>query len=540
MPQSYNSNPATMEIVKNIPDLQRISDYVYYYAQHQPEHEALIWQHVRITYSEFAEKVKAVSMALLSYEIEKGDRVAFLGTPRPEYFIVMMAAVDIGAIWIGLNPRYRIGEFRHVVNQGSPKLIFAQDQIDGRDYSEELSILFAEFDSVDQVIIFDTEIPSVGVKFEDFLDCTPNISESRWRSAREHVEADDTAVIIFTSGTTGKPKGAMNSHYGLVYCAQIEFSRWPSRSMRVLQNMPINHIANIGMMSSYALVAGGTLVFMDRFDPGELLHTIEQEKITFWLQAPAMFHLAVNHPDFGQTDLSSLEYIIWGGGPMPQHLVEFLHGLGATLAMAYGMTELTAYVTYSDLDAGPEPLAGTIGRPEPRYELRLIKKDGNLANVGESGEIQAKGRWLMNGYFNQPEASSDAFTENGWLKTGDVAELRADGNWKLVGRIKEMFKSGGYNIYPREIEIVIEEHPNVAMSAVIGVPDPIYHEVGYAFVQCEQKTEITPVEIAGWCKERLANYKVPKVFEVVEELPKLPIGKIDKQALKKRVDPLTG
>ena len=528
-----------MEAARKPPDLQRVSDYVYHYAQHQPEHEALVWQSVRITYSGFAQKVKTVSRALLSSGIKKGDRIAFLGPPRPEYFIVMMAAVDIGAIWIGLNPRYRIGEFRHVMNQGSPKLVFAQNPIDGRDYGDELCTLFAEFDCVDQVITIDAQTPP-GIRFEDFLGCAGNISESKWHSVRECVNADDPAVIIFTSGTTGKPKGAMNSHYGLVYGAQTEFSRWPSRAMRVLQNMPINHIANIGMMSSYALVAGGTLVFMDRFEPGEILRTIEREKITFWLQAPAMFHLAANHPDFGQTDLSSLEYIIWGGGPMPQHLVEFLHGVGATLAMAYGMTELTAYVTYSDLDAGPESLAQTIGRPEPRYDLRLMKKDGTRAHAGESGEIQARGRWLMTGYYRQPEASRDAFTEDGWFRTGDVAERLPDGNWKLVGRIKEMYKSGGYNIYPREIETVIEEHPGVAMSAVIGVPDLLYHEVGHAFVQCEHGAGITPAEIEGWCRERMANYKVPKVFEIVEELPKLPIGKIDKQALKKRAGFRTG
>jgi acyl-CoA synthetase (AMP-forming)/AMP-acid ligase II len=203
--------------------------------------------------------------------------------------------------------------------------------------------------------------------------------------------------------------------------------------------------------------------------------------------------------------------------------------------MAYGMTELTAYVTYSDKDAGFDALSGTIGRPEPSYDLRLRTLDGQSVTVGASGEIQARGRWLMNGYFMQPEATREAYTDDGWFKTGDVAELRADGNWGLVGRTKEMYKSGGYNIYPREVEMAIEDHPAVAMSAVIGVPDEIYNEVGHAFVQLAPDAVASSEELKNWCKDQLANYKVPKAFDVLDELPRLPIGKIDKQGLRRKL-----
>ena len=420
--------------------------------------------------------------------------------------------------------------------EASPRLVFAFDQIEGRNYSTELAVLLEQYDSVEQVIVFDNPQPDVGITFERFLSQGQSTSDAQLQKARDCTETDDSAVIIFTSGTTGQPKGAMNSHFGLVHCAHIELDRWPGSNIRVLQNMPINHIANIGMMSSYCLVAGGALVFMDQFDPKLLLQTIEREKITFWLQSPVQFHLVTADEAFESSDLSSLEYIIWGGGPMPQHLVSYLHKLDATLAMAYGMTELTAYATYSDLDATSETLAETIGRPEPRYQLRLMTNAGDIAEIGESGEIQAKGRWLMNGYFNRPEATAEAFTDDGWFKTGDVAELCADGNWRLVGRLKEMYKSGGYNIYPREIEIVIEEHPGVAMTAVLGVSDETFNEVGYAFVQPVAGSECTSVQIDSWCRERLANYKVPKTFEIMEQLPRLPIGKIDKQQLRRVLD----
>ena len=519
-----------------IPRFDKISDYVFHYADHTPHKEALIWQDVRIDYRSFATRVKRISRALIAAGVGKGDRVALLGTPRPEFFMVMLATVDIGGIWVGLHPRYQLNEFRHILDQASPTLLFAFEQIDGRRYEDELSIFQNAYRQLNQIIVFDNRHPTTGISFDAFCATAHDTPEATWQTARDRVETDDSAVIIFTSGTTGKPKGAMNSHYGLVHCALIELSRWPGDDLRVLQNMPINHIANIGMMSSYALVAGGTLVFMDRFDPVQILKCIETERITFWLQAPAMFHLVVNQPGFATTDLSSLEYIVWGGGPMPQHLIRNLCRLKATLSMAYGMTELTAYVTYADLDASEEALANTIGKPEPRYDLRLINHRGNRADIGESGEIQARGRWLMNGYFNQPQATSAAFTDDGWFKTGDIAELREDGNWKLVGRTKEMYKSGGYNIYPREIEMGIEAHPSVAMCAVLGVPDALYHEVGYAFIQIEPGRHLSVPEITDWCRQRLANYKIPKTFDIMTELPRLPIGKIDKQGLRHRLD----
>jgi acyl-CoA synthetase (AMP-forming)/AMP-acid ligase II len=521
---------------ENPPHLPRISEYVFHHAARQPDGEALVWDDIRIGYGEFAERVKVLSRALLSAGIRRGDRIAMLGMPRPEYMVVMMATADIGAIWMGMHPRYRLPEFRHVVGLAEPKLIFAYPRIDGREYSEELLALSGEFDCVRETVLFDTEDSTLGTPYDQFLANHPAVPEADWQAARDAVEPDDPAVIIFTSGTTGRPKGSMNSHFALIHCAHVERRHWPCDPMRVLQNMPINHIANIGMMSAVCLVAGGTQVFQPRFDAAELLRIIQRERITFWLQSPVQFHLAASVADFDQADLSSLSWMIWGGGPMPQHLVERLLSRGCRLATAYGMTELTAYATYSDQDADAEALAGSIGRPEPAYDVRLMTDDGRVAGVGERGEIQARGRWIMRGYFNQPDATAEAFTADGWFRTGDVAELRSDGNWRLVGRTKEMYKSGGFNIYPREIEICLEEHPAVALTAVLGVPDPLYGEVGHAFVQSVAEAVPEAEALDAWCRERLANYKIPKTFEIMDPLPTLPIGKIDKQSLRKMLE----
>jgi acyl-CoA synthetase (AMP-forming)/AMP-acid ligase II len=516
----------------DLPHLSRISDYTTHYVRTVPDRTALVFGEHRIDFTEMARRVDAEARALLACGIAKGDRVAMLCTPRPEFFITFLASASIGAIWLGLNPRYRLAEFRHVMTEARPALLIALTEIDGRHYGEDL-IALRDSAGLREIVTLDDPART----FEDhatFLKRGLSVDDATLAAARADVGADDPATIIFTSGSTGAPKGAMLTHRGLVEGALNEFLHWPSERPVVLVNMPINHIAGLGMTAGFGHISGGTLVFQDRFDAIGCAHLIERERVTFWLQAPTMFHFVVTHPDFAGLDLGSLEYIIWGGSPMSEHLVRQLQPLGAFLGTAFGMTELTTYVCYSDSDATPEVLANTIGRPHQAYDLRLADSAGRPVPPGTEGEIQARGRWLMKGYFGREEATRAAFTDDGWFRTGDVAVEREDGNWGLVGRQKEMYKSGGYNIYPREIEIVLEAHPDVSMAAVLGVPDPVYHEVGHGFVQPAPGCHPDAEDLRAWCVERLANYKVPKRFTVLQELPRLPIGKIDKMELRQR------
>ena len=457
-----------------------------------------------------------------------------LVSSRPEFFEAMLASVAIGAIWLGLHPRYKLPEFRHVLAESTPKLLLAFSRIDGRDYRSDLETLNSEFGCIERVICYEGHVDG-GIGVDDFVAMGAQVSDAELHWHRDRVEAADSAVIIFTSGSTGSPKGALISHAGLIGGGLTQSRHWPSKAMRLLQTMPPNHIACIGMSTAHALMCGSTIVFMDQFSPARLLDVVEGEKITFLPHAPAVFNLLVNEPDFDQRDLSSIEYLIWAGAPMMSKLIKRLEGLGAHLGTAFGMTELGAYVCFSDHDAPFSTLAGTIGRPDASYELQLGDMRGDKVPRGQEGEIQARGAWLMNGYFNHPELTRDAYTSDGWFRSGDVAVEGEDGNWTLVGRTKEMFKSGGYNIYPREVEIVIESHPQVEMAAVIGVADELWHEVGHAFVQPDSGANIDEATLLAWCSRQLANYKVPKRIEIVEELPRLPIGKIDKQSLKRRL-----
>jgi acyl-CoA synthetase (AMP-forming)/AMP-acid ligase II len=276
-------------------------------------------------------------------------------------------------------------------------------------------------------------------------------------------------------------------------------------------------------------------VFQDWFEAGELLRLIEEEKVSFLLGSPVQFHMMANHPDLARRDLSSLDYMVWGGAPMAEDLVRKLAALPGRLCTAFGMTELGLYATYSDLDAPLEVLGRTIGRPHAGYDIRVADADGNEAEACGDGEIQARGPWLMAGYFRDETATREAYTADGWFRTGDTVKVWPDGNLEIVGRLKEMFISGGFNIYPREIEIVLESHPAAGLVAVLGVPDETFGEVGHAFVEPLPGQTVTDDELRAWCRERLANYKVPKTFSIRTELPRLPIGKIDKQDLRREL-----
>ena len=514
------------------PTLPRLSDYVRHWSNHHPDRDAAVLDDTRITYADLSQRVTAFSRALLAAGVTHGDRVAMLTPPRPDFLIAMLSTSDIGAIWLGLHPRYRLPELHHVVDEAQPRILIAYPEIDGRAYASDLAALAANHTCIEETVLIGDTTPNAR-SLDDFIATGETIDDVTLDAARRAVQPRDTAVIIFTSGTTGAPKGAMISHLALVRGARAQSAHWPSDHMRLLQSMPPNHIACLGMSTAQALFTGGTVVFVDRFEPSRVLDAIERERITFFMHAPAIYHMLLNEPGFADRDLSSLEYWLWAGAPAPVDLVERLHAFGGHVGTAFGMTELGAYVTYTDPDASLEALAGSIGRPAPNCDLRLANAEGHRAPPGEQGEIQARGEWLLNGYVHQPDATRDAYTSDGWFRTGDIAVEREDGNWTLVGRLKEMFKSGGYNVYPREIEIAIEAHPAVAMAAILGIPDPRWHEVGHAFVQPAPGTEIDPSTIDAWCREHLANYKVPKKFEVTPELPRLPIGKIDKQALKR-------
>ncbi len=519
-----------MTALTTVPELPRISDYLFHHAARHPERELAVLGDVRLTYREVAEHVRALSRALLERGVGAGDRVATLCTPRPEFLLAFLATVDIGAIWVGLSPKYQLGELRHVVQDSAPTLLLGMTEFRGRHYQDDLEAL-AAVDSVTGVVTIAGRLPGLEA-LEDLIDQGRALDDDCRQAARARSGGRHAAIVVYTSGTTGAPKGALLSHTSLAWSFVRQAQRWGIDPMRVICNLPINHSGCVGDTVSTCLTAGGTLVLMEQFDPDGMLELIPHERVNTLMQVPTQYQVLAGRPGFATADLSSLRAVTWGGAAMPRAVLDAFARPGLTTQVVYGQTESPASVTYSEPDATVEQLTTTIGRPDPEMEVRLARPDGSVCTPGETGEIQVHHRSVFLGYFRNPEATDTAFTEDGFLRTGDLAVERPDGYLELVGRLKEMFKSGGYNVYPREVELCLERHYDVLIAVVVGAPDPLWGEVGHAFVVLRSETAASPADLEAWCRSELANYKVPKTITVCDELPMLPIGKPDKQALK--------
>jgi acyl-CoA synthetase (AMP-forming)/AMP-acid ligase II len=298
-------------------------------------------------------------------------------------------------------------------------------------------------------------------------------------------------------------------------------------------SFPINHVACVADTCATTLMMGGKIVFQERFDPEASLRAVQDERCTMLGGVPTMLQMQLDHPRFGQFDLSSLELVAWGGAAMPLDGITRLQRVCGRLLSLYGLTETSANIVFGDEQDGLERLAQSIGRPDRRVLCRVVDDLGQVCEPGIQGELQFKSDFFFLGYWNRELETREAFTDDGWLKTGDLGSMQADGLLVLAGRRSEMYKSGGYSIHPREIEMVLEDLPEVALAAVVGVPDALFQEVGHAFVVAEAGAAVSEAVLRETCRARLANYKVPKHFTVCAALPMLPVGKVDRSTLRK-------
>ena len=515
-------------MARNLVELARISDYPGHWAAERPDAEAMVLGAERWSWRRFADTVERCARGLFAAGIRHGDRVAMLATARPEALVCFLAAARLGALWSGLNLRLTIDELAYVVGDAEPSLLFAIPGFRGRDYRGDIGSLRERVPSLRRVVM-------LGEDWDAFLAEGDAAADAEFAASCARTQPDDPCLLIYTSGSTGRPKGAMLSHAGLVRCLRNQSDFWWAEPLRVLNNMPISNMFCIGDLFCWTMIGGGTTIFNEGFDAREVLATIERERVTVWGQVPTMQQIALAHPDAASFDLSSLKLVFWAGARAPRDLIRALKRLTPNLSTNYGLTETVAGVTYVEPGAAFDVLAETVGKPHPHYEMRIVGADGGILGDGEAGEIQVAGPCRMVGYWRQPEATAAMLGADGWLRTGDIGFRRPDGNYQLVGRLSDMFKSGGFNVYPREVELALEEHPDVAMAAVIGVADPLYGEVGRAFVELERGAAADEAVLTAWCRARLANFKVPKLIEIRTALPLVAVGKIDKAALRREV-----
>jgi acyl-CoA synthetase (AMP-forming)/AMP-acid ligase II len=513
------------------PSFRRIDEFVSHWAQETPEATACVLGGSRTSYAELDSRIRALARALLRAGVKKGDRVATLSTPHPDFLVCFLAASAVGAIWLGLNPRYRLEELRHVLDDSEPSLLFTRRIIEGRDYAPEVLALRETTPSLRHVVQLDEgDLIAPAQAYCDFVQDV-GLAPSALETRQDEVGERDPCMIVYTSGSTGTPKGAMLHHRGLVLFAVRQNQVWPVSPLVMLNYFPINHVGCTVDVTMPILAAGGTNVFMEHFDPLESMELMERESVTLWASVPSVFQMQLELPAFSSFDLSSVQLTVFAGAAMPEPMIRRLAAIVPRIATNYGMTETTSAITELEPTDNIEHLAHTVGHAFPGVEVRLVGADGKDVSPGETGEVWTRSEQNFLGYWKRPDATSEVLLADGFFRTGDLAMQRPDGRYRIVGRIKEMYKSGGYNVYPREIEIVIESHPAVAVAAVVSVPDPVWQEVGVAYVVA--KAALSPDDLLTFCRERLANYKLPKHIYVRDELPLLPIGKVDKPSLRK-------
>ena len=509
----------------------RLHDLLASHATTIPDAEAAVDGDQRLTYAALAARVDAIAKALIAAGVAPGDRVATLTPPALDFWLTYLATTSIGAIWLGLNPRYQTPEYAYLLGDAEPVLVFCRAVYEDRDYLADLR-----------------SVAPPGLRFVSLGDAAPGaeafdafvasgaaIDDETLAARRATVDPEAVAVIVYTSGTTGKPKGAMLSHRAIMAAALTNLCWMADGLESTICAAPVNHVGALNNVCMTVFAYGGRIIFYHRVDLTALAAIARAERPTYLVGSPTTFAMFAASPDHALDRMGSTKLLVFGGGATAEALLAPVAATGLPMFNVYGQTETCGIVTATDSCASVDVMANTIGRPLPRAEMRIGDADGQSLPLGSPGEIQVRGPYCMTGYFRRPDATAEAFTADGYLRTGDLGVEREDGNFAFVGRLKEMYKSGGYNIYPVEIELALAQHPSVAMAAVLPVPHPMFQEVGHAFIATSD-TALTADDLRAYLKPLLANYKLPKTFTLEAALPLLPNYKVDKQALKRRLE----
>jgi len=508
-----------------------------HWGQSTPGAEAIVFDNRRMTYAQLNEAVDRAAKAFLDFGVLPGDRIAMLAMACPEFMITFMAASKVGAVWLGLNPKLSSRELSYILNDCRPKVLVTLSTYGDKNVLEEVGRVNLFDCGIEKTVVLGT-CTSEMIPFDSIVDSIRAHLDHELAKRSAEVSSTDAVLLMYTSGSTGQPKGVLQTHRSILINVreQAKFF-FMDRTTRALLHFPINHVAADVEIGFATMFIGGALVMMDRFDPAESLAILAREQVTMIGQIPAMFLMQAALPGFSTTDFSSLKVIVWGGAAAPMKLLRELEQISqrvaAKLVTGYGSTEACGFITYTQPGEDLERLATSVGKPPDGFELRIVDESRQSLPTGTTGELAIRGPFLFTEYFNKPEATAAARDDDGWFYTGDLGHLDNQGTLFLSGRKSEMYKTGGENVFPREIEDVLCEHPSVALAAVIGVPDPLFQEVGYALIMQRTGATLTAEELKEHCKKHLVNFKVPKVYDIRPSLPLLANGKVNKLELKR-------
>jgi fatty-acyl-CoA synthase len=437
--------------------------------------------------------------------------------------VLEYAAALAGLTLVTVNPANRADELRHVLGHSGAAGVFVVDEWRGNPLAATVAELRGELPALRELIRFS--------EWERFAD-TGDAAEL------PVVAPDQPAQILYTSGTTGRPKGAVLNHRGLTNNARFAAEAVGGGPADAWVNpMPLFHIAGCGMFALGAATCGAALVQMPQFDPGLNLELIETYGSAVFGGVPTMLLALLAHPDLPRRDLSCVRYAVAGGAPVPADLVRRVEAtLGVPFVITFAQTEAHCSITLTRLDDAPEDRAETVGRPLPQTEVKIADTaTGEPVAPGAIGEVCARGYLVMDGYLDDPEATAAAIDADGWLHTGDLGAMDERGYCRIEGRVKEMIIRGGENIYPREIELVLFSHPRVADVAVVGVPDEVWGEQVAAIVRPAGDPPPSAEELTDYCRARLAGFKTPRRWAFVDAFPLTGSGKVRKHVLRERL-----
>ncbi|GAA3274984.1 o-succinylbenzoate--CoA ligase [Paenarthrobacter aurescens] len=484
-----------------------------------------------LSYAELADRTAHLANALKERGVGKGDRVAYLGENHPSFVETFFACGLLGAIFVPLNTRLAAPELQYQLQDSGSLLLISAASLEtvAAASSRETEVTHRLVVAPDDVT--DGSAPTLPSGVEHYDDVMASASAA---PPDEAVTLDDGAMILYTSGTTGKPKGALLTHGNITWnCMNTVVDMDLNRNDVALMISPLFHVASLDMGLLPMLLKGATVVLEAKFDAGRVLELVGQYKITTLNGVPTTFQMLCDHPGWSTADLSSLDKLTCGGSAVPQRVLDAYEQRGIGFTSCYGMTETAPGATMLPVSRSKEK-AGSAGLPHFFTDVRIADPLGGVAVQGEVGEIQISGPNVIKEYWNRPEATAESYSDSSWFRSGDMGYQDAEGFLFVSDRIKDMIISGGENIYPAEVEAAIAELTAVGSVAVIGVDDPKWGEVPRAIVTLREGGSLTEEQLRSHLEGRLARYKIPKSVVFVEEMPRTASGKIRKMDLRKQ------
>ncbi|KON68105.1 long-chain fatty acid--CoA ligase [Peribacillus butanolivorans] len=509
-----------------------LSEQLHQTALRKADKPAYYFMDQSTSYGELDEAVTKFADELHKLGVSTGDNVALVLGNSPHFIISLYGALRAGATVIPVNPIYTPDEIGYILNNGDVKVVVALDKL-----LPLLKNMNPILSSVEQYVICETQLANGDISklniYPKMKSFTEMLKKGDVHFLGPRLDPEDTAIILYTSGTTGKPKGAMLSHTN-IYSNAHDVGEYLkiTENDRVVTTLPMFHVFSLTVVVNAPLLSGGTLLIVPQFSPKEIFRLIKKFNATVFAGVPTMYNFLFQYQDGKEEDLNSLRICISGGSAMPVSLLEsFEQKFNIIVSEGYGLSEASPVTCFNPLDRPRK--AGSIGTSILHVENKVVNELDEEVPVNGVGELIVRGPNVMKGYYKMPEESA-AVLKNGWLYTGDLARMDEEGYFFIVDRKKELIIVGGYNVYPREVEEVLYAHPEVIEAAAIGVPDPNQGEVVHCFV-VKKNNALTEEELLAYCLEHLAKYKVPTKIEFLDQLPKNTTGKILRRSLKTHV-----